>query len=144
MNRLYFYSEVVFFLFPSNACDVLGLREDSIYVAQFNYTTNNFMVYADHPPKLTGADVIYIQNDESQPSFKNPIYSTLSTVYLPDNNFYPYENTGLTNNTTRQVQMINKRINKLTISMYSDITNKFLYQINDTKWYIDLLVKGII
>ena len=144
LNRLYFYSEVVFFLFPSNACDVIGLREDSVYVAQFNYTTNNFMVYADHPPKLTGSDVVYIQNDESQPSFKNPTYSSLSTVYLPDNSFYPYLNTGTTNSTIRPVQMINKRINKLTISMYSDITNKFLYQNNDTKWYIDLLVKGII
>ena len=102
------------------------------------------MVYADHPPKLTGSDVVYIQNDESQPSFKNPTYSSLSTVYLPDNSFYPYLNTGTTNSTIRPVQMINKRINKLTISMYSDITNKFLYQNNDTKWYIDLLVKGII
>ena len=61
-----------------------------------------------------------------------------------NDNLYPFLNTGITNYTTRQVQMINKRINKLTISMYSDITNKFLYQNNDTKWYIDLLVKGII
>lgn len=144
LKRLYFYSTTVFFLFPSNACDVVGLREDSFYISQFNYTTNYFTVYADHPPKLSGADVIYIENDESEASLKNPFYTSLSTVYLPDETLYPYLNINKNYSSTREIQMINKRVNKLTITMYTDIVRKFLYQTNDTKWNIQLLVKGII
>ena len=144
LNRFYFYSTTVFFLFPSNACDVVGLREDSIYISQYNYTTNYFTVYADHAPKLKGADVIFIENEESKSSLKNPLYTSLSTVYLPDETFYPYLNFNKSYSFVREVQMINKRVNKLTISMYSDIINKFLYQNNDTKWNIQLLIKGII
>ena len=107
LNRLYFYSTTAFFLFPSNACEVVGLRADSIYVSQFNYTTNYFMIYADHPPKLTGSDVIYIQNDESQSSLKNSQYSVLSTIYLLDNTLYPYDNNENNNKITREIQMIN-------------------------------------
>ena len=144
LNRLYFYSSTVFFLFPSNACDVVGLKENSFYVSQYNYTTNYFTVYADHAPKLSGADVIYIENNESDQSLKNPFYTCLSTVYLPDEKLYPYLNINRNHSVARDIQMINKRVNKLTITMYTDLMNKFLYQTNDTKWNIELLVKGTI
>ena len=144
LKRLYFYSTTVFFLFPSNTCDVVGLREDSLYVSQFNYTTNYFTVYANHAPKLLGADVIYIKNDESEASLKNPFYTSLSTVYLPDETLYPYLNINKNYSASREIQMINKRVNTLTITMYTDLVNKFLYQTNDTKWNIQVLIKGII
>ena len=137
-NRLNFTSETPFFLFPSNAYMVVGLRSDSIYASQFNYTTSLFTVVADNEPKLQGPDVLYIQNDESQSSLKNPSISVLSTVYLSETNRYPT----VTEIVERPIHMQSSITNRLTFTLYSDIMRKILYQTNNKQWFLDVCITG--
>ena len=141
LNMLYFESNEMFSIIPSNAFSVVGLRADTIYVSQLNQATNKFTVYADFPPKLDGPDVVYFENDESYPtSFKNTDYISLTTVYLP-NTSYPILNTNSTDLVFRPLQLIQK-LPKLTLTLYTDLSHSFLYQTNGKMWYIDLIING--
>ena len=142
LNRFYFLSPMPFFLFPSNAHMILGLRPDIVYVSQLDMGLSYYYVWADFSPKLNGADVVYLQNDESMYSYRNPIYSSLSTIYLPDTGLYPYLNINDVIHSTRPIQMISKSVNKLTFSLYTNLDQKFLYQNNGKKWYIDICLRG--
>jgi hypothetical protein len=117
---------------------VVGLRLDSIYASQFNYTTNLFTVVADNEPKLQGPDVLYIQNDESYFSLKNPSLSVLSTVYLSETNKYPI----VTEIVERPIHMQSSITNRLTFTLYSDIMRKILYQTNNKQWFLELCITG--
>ena len=75
-------------------------------------------------------------------SYRNPIYSSLSTIYLPDTGLYPYLNINDVIHSTRPIQMISKSVNKLTFSLYTNLDQKFLYQNNGKKWYIDICLRG--
>ena len=141
VNLIYFESNDMFSIIPSNAYSVVGFRSDTIYIAQLNIATNKFTVYADFPPKLDGPDTIYIENDETYPgSFKNTEYISLSTVFLP-NERYPYINTTSTEIVYRPLQLIQK-LPKLTLTMYTDLVNRFLYQLNAKTWYVDIIIYG--
>lgn len=140
-NVMYFESTELFFMFPSNAHSIVGLRGDVVYVSQLNRSTNKFTVYADFPPKLDGPDVIFVENDESYPtSFKNINHISLSTIYLPNEN-YPNTNSNSTNIVFRPLQLIQK-LPKLTLTLYSDLLNKFLYRTNGKRWYVDIIITG--
>ena len=143
INRFVFFSYLPFILLPSNACSVVGLRPDVIYLPSFDIAFSQFYVWADHPPKLFGPDILYLQNNESMYSYRNSLYTSLSTIYLPDTGLYPYMNTDNTTYTDRQIQMISKNVNKLTFSLYSDQKHKFLYRTNGKKWSIQVVIHGI-
>ena len=142
MEVLYFQSETPFYLIPSNAYEVVGLSPDNIYVSQFNIDTGKFTVYADCKPNLNGPDVIYIQNEESQWSMKNPELSALSTIYIQDQYNNANIDINITESLSQPIQMQGSITNKLTFTLYSDIKNKLLYQTNKKKWHMDLCITG--
>ena len=134
----YFTSTEKFYMFPSNAHMVIGIRRDMMYIAQFDSSLQLYVVYADREPDLNGADVIYITCDEAQLQISDPEKIPLCSVFLPNDN-YPFINSVLSNPIIRPIQTI-KRCCKLTINMYTDMSNKFLYQLNGQPWYLEFLM----
>ena len=143
LNRFYFESYSPFILLPSNAYAVVGLRPDMIYISMYDLALSSFYVWADHPPKLEGPDVIYLQNEESMYSYRNSKYSVLHTIYLPDTGLYPYMNMNNITYTGRPIQMMSNNVNKLTFSLYSDLSKKLLYKMNGKKWNFEVIIHGI-
>ena len=87
----YFTSTEKFYLFPSNAHMIVGLRRDMMYSAQFNTSLQLYVIYAERVPALTGSDVIFINCNQVQHEITDPEKVALCTVYLPSDD-YPYNN----------------------------------------------------
>uniref|UniRef100_A0A6C0CSH4 Uncharacterized protein n=1 Tax=viral metagenome TaxID=1070528 RepID=A0A6C0CSH4_9ZZZZ len=140
IKRFYFQSSSLFYMFPSNAASVVGLRDDTIYISQLDTNSGLFTVYADLAPKFNGPDVLFIENEESYPSFKNIEYISLNTIYLPDSG-YTFLNTQHDQIVQRKMQIIHK-LPKLTITIYSDLANKILYITNGQPWFMEIIIVG--
>ena len=134
----YFTSTEKFYMFPSNAHMVVGIRRDMMYIAQFDSSLQLFVVYADRQPQLNGADVIYITCDEAQLQVYDLSRNPLCSIFLPSDN-YPFINSVLSNPIIRPIQTI-QRCGKFTINMYTDMSKKFLYQLNGQPWYLEFLM----
>ena len=137
-----FVSSTPFYIFPSNAHKIVGLASNKIYVSTFHYPINKFIVRGEYKPSIIGSDMIYIQNEESLFNIKNPSFSSLGTVYFIGGDYTDLDHQ-VTSKFIRKVQMNSSTVNKLTLGLYSDIENKFLYQNHNRKWFIDICIRGL-
>ena len=137
-KMFYFTSTEKFYMFPSNAYTIVGIRRDTMYSAQFDTSLQLYVVYAERVPSFTGSDVIFINCKQVQHEVTDPEKVALCTVYLPSDD-YPYNNNSLPNPIIRPIQTI-KRLHRLTFTMYTDLTNKLLYQNNGNPWYVEFFV----
>lgn len=137
---LKFESDEPFFLVPSNAHTIAGLRGDAVYVAQINTATNFFTVSAHFPPKLDGPDAVFLANNESYPtSFQNTDYVSLATVYFPSQD-YPQTNADVSNVLFRPLHVIYK-LPRLSLTLYTNLARRFLYQTNGKSWFVELVLR---
>ena len=139
-GQLYFTADTPFVLFPSNAFKVVGLSPDHVYVSVFEYALNKFIVRTNFKPCLTGADTVYIMNEESKFT-NNPLYSSLDTVYFLSEDYPSYDQRTIPI-FHRKLQMNSDYVNKLTIALYTNLETKTLYQNHNRKWFIDIVVSG--
>ena len=111
-----------------------------IYVSVFEYALNKFIVRTNFKPCLTGADTVYIMNEESKFT-NNPLYSSLDTVYFLSEDYPSYDQRTIPI-FHRKLQMNSDYVNKLTIALYTNLETKTLYQNHNRKWFIDIVVSG--
>lgn len=164
LTNLYLYTEFKGYFFnmicsspyvliPGNACELVGLRDDGIYVSYYYYWWQGYIVDGE-PPKIGGTDVLTLTCEElSGPmTFSNNGYP-LYTAYLNSplvetqlssgsKTFLPKVNT-LQNNEVGAIERDMNEITKLaklTLSLSIDPKQRIFYELNGAKWYVEITV----
>lgn len=143
-----------FIIIPGDACELVGLRKDFVYVSYFYAPWSMFLVDGE-APKMNNMDVLNVTCKELKGpmAFSTtgyyPLYRAFldtppvgNQVVLGSEYLIPKVNT-LQNNgdrmVTRKIDEVPKLF-RITLSLLLDSIPDIYYRLNGTKWYVDVVL----